>query len=693
MKLGKYIIVALLLSLISCRREDLNNGSASEGEETFVQLSLLTLKSDDSWSVATRSSGMTTTQEQKITTLDILAFNASGRLVSRNQLTNPTIASPISINTKTGSGMSIYAIANSTAQASGNTPPYDMLRHVVSLGDLQNMKIYNVASDIVANNSLVMHGAATGITINANPANNNISIPLSYAAAKIRVNIVTSLPAGESFELTDWYIQSYPVFSYLIPRAGDAVATVSDFANSSPVASTWEDKSDILLSDGVTTKAGKTTVFYSYENRRGTITNTDQTKKTGLAPANATAIVFRGYYKTATAVNAVVATVMLGSNSTGDYNVARSNQYTYTIEIKGLNNINVDTRYKSGSAGFTTELLNPTLDAHYDWRPLRLGSWQGTASIAILDAGGNPATTGFWLKLSAKDIVHFVNQAGTYVRPTYTPSTDMVYSISNIAFTNPAAITYANYYLYADEYLVDGGLRTAQVKITNTLVALPSTQSITLNVTQKGAQSMGTVGLRAINSTDKTTITTTNYNLLVELQEEAAMYITPGNTATENTQTMQWGFQTILLAGALTPYSQRAGLANTTTAVISSGTTLRVPYGRIGNTAITEATQDPIFNTYAARYCYEKNRDLDGNGSISDTEIKWYLPSNDELMLIYVGLNSLSQIATEVINPALYSTSTETAAATSTAVNFATGAPNTSVNKNTPYRIRCVRAN
>lgn len=684
MKLLIYIIIAFTIA--GCRERERYDDGVVDGDQTSIALSLLQPKVDESWNTATRSAGMTTVQEKAIARLDVLVFNSSGRLVSRTQLTNPSIASPIHFSTKSGSGMSVYAIANATAEAAGQTPPYDMLKTVSSLTDLQNLKIYNITSDIATSNTLVMYGSVTGVTINANPSTNSISLPLAYAAAKSTVNIVSSLPSGQSFELIDWYVKSAANFSYLLPRSGDAVSAAADYSNTSATGSTWENNSSILV-DGVT-RSGKSTVFYTYENRRGTITNTDVSQKTGLAPTNSTAIVFRGYYRTATSTTLVVSTVMLGANSLNDYNVARGNQYVYTINVKGLNNISVDTRYTNGSGGVTVDLLNTTFDAHYDWRPLRLGSWPGTASIAIQDGSGNQATTGFWLKVSAKDIIHFVNNAGTYVRPTYTPATDMVYSIAGIQFTNPA-LTYATYYLYADEFLTVGATRTAKVVVTATQTALGTPQTFTINVSQKGVQTMGTVGMRTINSNNA--ITSSNYTLAVENQEEVTMNITPANAANESKMNMQWGYPATALTVGRNAYTLRSGINNTTTEVLN-GATLRAPYPRTGATAITEDIHNPIYNTYAARYCFEKNRDQNGNGSIAGSEINWYLPSNDELLLIYAGLPSLSQLAGEAINNTAYWSSSEINATTAIGVDFSAAATNPATAKGSTFYVRCVRA-
>lgn len=42
-----------------------------------------------------------------------------------------------------------------------------------------------------------------------------------------------------------------------------------------------------------------------------------------------------------------------------------------------------------------------------------------------------------------------------------------------------------------------------------------------------------------------------------------------------------------------------------------------------------------VFNTTAARYCHEKNADINGDGTISPSETLWYLPSQQELQMMW----------------------------------------------------------
>ena len=66
-----------------------------------------------------------------------------------------------------------------------------------------------------------------------------------------------------------------------------------------------------------------------------------------------------------------------------------------------------------------------------------------------------------------------------------------------------------------------------------------------------------------------------------------------------------------------------------------SGTNTGAPYyypDPLGN------IYHPIYKSSAARYCHEKNRDLNGDGIIDASEIHWYLPAQHELLLMLISL-------------------------------------------------------
>lgn len=688
-----FILSVLVGSFItSCTDEDdrLSASGDAEGMPALVHLELAGQEME------TRSTGLTPAEEKKVSSVLLLIFDRSGKIVTNATYSNANGLSDIrNIPTRSGSGMSVYAIANPT---SVNTNFTQALNDVRSLSDLNNLIVYTTGGDMEANRKMLMWGGASGVTIPASPGTVTVPVSLNYVASKIHVNLINSVPSGEQVTWADWKLQDFPRFSYLIPRAADAVSAANSSDYLSSVATfAWTDTTFVV--NGVP-KAGKATVFYLFENRRGgrvtgSPADADPRNKNLYAPARATAIIANGFYQKSGLNTGIKATIYLGANSYNDYNLERGKEYTYQITVKGINEIDIDSRIDGTPSGFQATVQNAVLDCHYDWRPIRLGSFANTLSLQILDGAGLPVTSSFWLKASSLNLNKFV-PAGTssWARPVYNPLTDMKTQITGISFTDATQMTFQTYYLYADEYLTEGATRSAIVRITNAQGA-----SVDVPVTQKGFQTMGTVGMRKYGLLGTLLLPANDYKLAVENVEEAGLILTPGVTAgTEKTYTMQWGFPTTDMQSVLPhivfDYYKRAGYDNTVNLVyLPSSTILRKPYPRTGEDVIPENLYDPVFNTYAARYCFEKNRDTNGDGSIQGDEIKWYLPSQDELALLYAGEPSLSQSATEKLsaNPYYASTEAQTGTTSVAYTRFDNGRSTTTTKGNTLY-VRCVRA-
>lgn len=73
------------------------------------------------------------------------------------------------------------------------------------------------------------------------------------------------------------------------------------------------------------------------------------------------------------------------------------------------------------------------------------------------------------------------------------------------------------------------------------------------------------------------------------------------------------------------------------------------PYYFPNNRNVAPASNDvfdPVFNTSAARYCHEKNADIDGDGNISAWETVWYLPSQSEVYAIFAAYEAIQASST-----------------------------------------------
>lgn len=688
-----YISILFLFSLL------ITTNSCTDEREDFLpeesQIARVKIEIAPS-SMTTRSTGLTTQEEKNVESIQLLIFDRNGKIVTKKYFSQVNVQTGLNnVITRSGTGMSIYAIANIT---SVNTNSTNVIDSIHTISDLNNLAVYTTGGDMETNRKLLMWGNAVNITIPPSPATITIPVILNYIASKIHVNLINNTPAGQQVSWTDWKLQNFPRRSYLIPRASDVVnpANSSDFLSSSSTFG-WTDTTFVV---GGVTKPGKSTVFYLFENRRGNrisnATPTSTKNKNLYAPGKATAIIANGFYQTSSQIKGIQATIYFGNNTYNNYDLVRAQEYTYNITVSGIDSIDVDSRIDGTNKGFQASVLNTTLDSHYDWRPLQLGAFDGTFSVAILNETGQPATSAFWLKVSNINLNQFINNgSGTYIRPTYNPATDMKTSISNISFNSSSQMAYQTYYLYADEFLTEGGTRTARVQVSNSQGG-----TVSIPITQKGIQSMGnTVGLRKLSLLG--ILSTENYRLMVENNEEATLSLTPGaSPGTEKTNNMQWGFdgrdmQSVLLGVTLFDYFKRAGMDNTVNLVYSntSTSTLYPPYGRTGNTTISEQVHNPIYNTYGARYCFEKNRDTNGDGKISGSEIKWYLPSIDELALMYAGEPSLSQLSTEKLsaNPYLSSTENEGTLTDMMGLRLDNGQSGTA-SKQVALYARCVRA-
>lgn len=704
--INKVIIFCCILCLFfSCSQEDIEGKSIEnvpEGQP--IQISI-TLKDSE----MTTRSGLSPAQEQAINSVFILVFNSSGIKVSQTYLTSNIAAGLSNIQTQSGSGMSIYAFTNLSPQNTGLLAATYVFNHVHTIAQLEAIKLYDLATDLNLNLDLVAYGSVTGKTLSPN-ANEQVTIPLHYATARVTLYVVTKLAIPtDAYSLTDWTVTNYPQYSNLLPQTTDAVVPgVTGAYGNSVTSIAWVDTT--ILISGVPT-AAKYAFLYMYENRRGgrvagSPTDQNQANKALYAPTGATAIVLRGYYKSTSGntVTGMTATVYLGANNYDDYNVRRGYDYSYIATVTGINNINVDSRVVTNNYGYQVNLFNPTLDSHPDSRPIQIKSWPGTATVTVLDSDQQTVVpSGFWLQLSTLNIHQAVNNT----RPTYNPATDMVPQLTGLSFTNQTAMSSQMVYLYAAENLTTSP-RTAYIKVTGT-AALPGSQPIIIKITQNGYQTMGNVGFRTFN-TNGTVNTANDYILVVEKIEEATLNLTPGAAAgTEAITSMQWGFnQTIAepTANGVSDYYYRDGLQSTLWLVYKNttgamGSTLRPPYGRlsaasggVASTTITEDAMNPIFNTYPARYCFEKNIDLDGDGQITNpntngvNEINWYLPSADDLYGMYVGQYALSNYLTGSnyqVSSEVYGSGTNT-----NSMSYGTGISG-SIAKSSAVSVRCVR--
>lgn len=263
----------------------------------------------------------------------------------------------------------------------------------------------------------------------------------------------------------------------------------------------------------------------------------------------------------------------------------------------------------------------------------------------------------------------------------------MCYKITDIKF-GEGKVANKSLCIYTDDYPIKDGKRSAQIKVVfqpNGFkpdgVTFKEPEIRILNITQTGYlsffdTSIPDAGLEVIDENGK--ISGISRMFGIEQYEEVGMQMNPGiSPEVQMTTTMQWGHKPGILYNKGDQF--RNGYFMTANAVYTdvgrstdnmpidfgiSSTSYRPMYGNgkieatksiipnYGNgthsdspyyyPTATNLIYHPIFKSSAARYCHEKNRDINGDGFIDTSETKWYLPSYNELLMLWVAGIKLS---------------------------------------------------
>ena len=752
---------ALLLSalfLAGCVREEFpGSGSVAEGKPSQVAFNLVI----PAMSSSPSTRAMTPEEERKIENLRVMVFRADGSVVSNDKYAGT--GNQFTVNSYSGNGYTLLFIANvNSAEIEAR------LQSAASLSDMEQFVTTATQQDFGLNTThpLMMIGKQENVTFAPGNSTYGTPVQLHFIAAKVTVKVIDNTPFDHGVSIIGWDVENAPARSYLFPQTADI-----NQPGTTDSEKNWL-TTDVDYPFEAEDKLNKTVsqTLYVFENRRGgrvdrnlpsgvddkyhgmAFNDQDHRGKGWFKPVRATAIVIKAMHKTTLETKQVKAHIYLGADNHSDYNIERGKHYTFTVTVNGMNDIKVDTNIDYAVGDFLVDHGdNLTMDAHPDFRPMRIHAPRGVVTMEILDNVGrdysDPNFDATWLKISPLDLMwHQVKQSppndkwqqqaepeSRMVRPKYIPHKSvraklqaqgitgwnavptgkedddamtfadatyrMCYKITDIPFTE-VTVTNKTLHVYADELLVRDGKRSAQVRFTfykdGGDSARPEIR--TFHINQEGYISPflddtdPDAGLWIANE-DGTPSSVRN-KFVVEREVELRYALYPGlEAAHQSLNGVAWGFygnvlyyykadrfvngkfmtanlvyndvqrvdnEPVGFGKASKSYRQMYdGIAIKGLSPIGpySGQTSGLPYyyPRMG-----AGMCHSIYKTSAARYCHEKNRDVNGDGIIDDSETFWYLPSRFELSLLWVaGVKEINNLPQDMSNAIRYGVVTE----------------------------------
>ena len=408
-------------------------------------------------------------------------------------------------------------------------------------------------------------------------------------------------------------------------------------------------------------------------NKEGSWAYTDREKRVAddyntfaNAPANATYVVVEGTYsgpgKTGdegTVTGTVKYTIHLGNFDTREdkggsfdnFSVKRNTKYTYTVTVNGVNSIIVEaTTNVEGQPGAEGYIIKPSphvvvnLDSHYENVLL---SFSKTNIKKCIVSGTVPAgegkMTSFTVKEGStdshlKDIawVKFGKPASETTFANYPGDANLVniYDlIEEIKFgtATHCIISGDNVYTqaYVDEYFYND---KPYKDFVNTEDRILSFTIGNANISQDG-QSTYVEG-NGFTLKQKSIKTFYNDNagnpFGLETVEE-----TPDNTFSESADYQDLGT------------NAQNGLTNTRAIVQNASSQNWTDFVNITNNGFTGSTAPTASEIMTAKganplyQCLSRNRDLNGNGTIDQDEIKWYVPTYRQYIYLWCGMKSI----------------------------------------------------
>ena len=421
---------------------------------------------------------------------------------------------------------------------------------------------------------------------------------------------------------------------------------------------------------------------------------------TNKAPLKGTNIEAWAYSKNNSSSYAIYQ-MYVGENNTSNFDVKANHIYNLHTTIntdlasaandgrvrpyRAVQSIYLTASGREGSSGEGNKGNDYDLDAHYDCRPVIVNTKGRKVSVGIYTdfactTLADDRTS--WLKISSSD--NYTDAVNNLKEPLGTFMQTPVILPSELKF-----------YLYCDEFMLADGeapdpdtKRELYVKVITTTEGVTSgainSLSDTYTLRQRSMYYVGQFGGEMVDGEftlglghDRIIESELDYTPTAQVTSSKVPfgYYNAGNLAATV------GYRTLNYFNgkeATRDMAENPRNVTVNTGLNNVKQTLHHPDGRL------VLNQYTYYNTYAARYCYDRNRDENGNGIIDPEEMKWYLPS------VYQAL--AMNLFTEENSFNMYWTASESSQSSSASTYTVGGLEIDSKGRNlTSMYVRCVR--
>lgn len=693
MKLA-YLLMGVALLLSSCS-EDIFPGGSESNEDVTISLAY----SDVSPRDIVVNSRATDAEERHLDNLYIYIFDGNGNLkgykgiegeANLNQNTSSTTKEDIT-DIKTRSGESyIYAVANistglypvetSSGTVAANKLPINLNEETARAGGydftLDQLKALtfnrnNTSIDITSAflmSGAVQDGKLVNITTAGTIASGDNAIRLSRIVSKVKFTIKAAKTTGvtRSFKLETYDIMNIAVDGSLVGKidgnSRNKTTNVNNNIGNTVRPNDVENDAqffEVYLPENLQDAVSNVTTQAEREDDSQSIP-----KVFTNAPANGTYVMLKGKYEETTSSSTKSADVTyyvhLGdcTADVNNYDVERNCKYTYNITVAGVDRIIVEAKKESGAdqpgaEGVVLEYgatgKNMTLDSHYEYMVMRfyqndieglkkagkgyyyqvyaLGNHTDVINVGATTTGSKNNVDTSWIQFAIKNSVYSEDKSdrgtacdypGINSSELYNVEGFLKYLYDNANSTNiwtksdskgkyvdATCFISENYYkdLAWNQYVNDVDKRAFYVA--NEVETSKDGRSVYAK-TQYGL---------------------TQYNIQTFYDRSKAGSITAYGCETINDEEGKEGFS---VNGGGWKYN-------------SAGTDTW--NGRANMVKDIESSDDwksLKTNESLIKACMSRNRDLNGDGKISDDEIRWYAPTISQYIGIWIGEEIMS---------------------------------------------------